>query len=77
MDAENGQQFPFRTLSMLCSLVCILCVSLLARLLFLRHILPPSCDVFQCFQPNKEVPEHAYGTVDQDGSEVPRECTKL
>ncbi|XP_070187378.1 high affinity choline transporter 1-like isoform X2 [Littorina saxatilis] len=50
MDPVSGQQFPFRTLSMLISVICILVFSALARLLFLRHILPPSADVFRCFR---------------------------
>ena len=54
MDAELGQLFPYRTLSMFISLVSILLFSLLARILFLRQILPPSCDVFQCFR-EKEI----------------------
>ena len=49
MDA-GSQQFPFRTMSMLISLFCILTVSLLARALFLRHILPPYLDLFGCFR---------------------------
>ena len=61
MDSEGAQQFPFRTLSMLISIICILFFSFLARTLFLRHVLPPFLDVFQCFR-DKE-PMRADGRV--------------
>ena len=50
MEASGTQQFPFRTLSMLVSIISILFFSFLARWLFLRHILPPYLDFFRCFR---------------------------
>ncbi|KAK7507892.1 hypothetical protein BaRGS_00000857 [Batillaria attramentaria] len=49
-DPDYGQQFPFRTLSMLISIVSILLFSAISRFLFTRRILPPHLDVFWCFQ---------------------------
>ncbi|KAK7507872.1 hypothetical protein BaRGS_00000837 [Batillaria attramentaria] len=49
-DPEHGQQFPFRTLSMLISIVSILLFSAISIFLFTRRILPPQLDVFRCFQ---------------------------
>ncbi|XP_048587658.1 high-affinity choline transporter 1 [Nematostella vectensis] len=45
----DGQLFPFRTLSMVCAFVTILAVSYLARLLFLKGVLPLSADFAECF----------------------------
>jgi hypothetical protein len=53
LDPEYGQQFPFRTFSMLISVFCILFFSLLTRWLFLSHILPLSWDVWGVFKPHK------------------------
>nr|KAG5713911.1 hypothetical protein BaRGS_024538 [Batillaria attramentaria] len=46
-DPEHGQQFPFRTLSMLISIVSILLFSAISIFLFTRRILPPQLDVFR------------------------------
>nr|KAG5713909.1 hypothetical protein BaRGS_024536 [Batillaria attramentaria] len=48
-DPDYGQQFPFRTLSMLISIVSILLFSAISSFLFTRHILPAQLDVFRCF----------------------------
>ena len=49
-DASTGNQcFPFKTLSMLISLVAILLGSLIAKWLFKRGILPPYLDTARAF----------------------------
>lgn len=48
--AKDGQQFPFRTLAMLCSFASILIVSYLLRFLFLKRILPMKLDFLHCFR---------------------------
>lgn len=47
---QDGQRFPFRTLSMLCAFVSILLVSYVMRFLFLRNILPRKLDFLYCFR---------------------------
>lgn len=55
-DPDYGQQFPFRTLSMLISLVSIIVFSAIARILFLHLKLPLLLDVFKCFHEEKGLP---------------------
>ena len=45
LTGEILQYFPFRTLIMLLTLLTIVSSSLLARLVFTRHMLPPSWDL--------------------------------
>ncbi|KAH9368277.1 hypothetical protein HPB48_013458 [Haemaphysalis longicornis] len=47
-DSEHGQQFPFRTLCMLISLVAILVTSILTGYVFDTGLLPPDWDVWNC-----------------------------
>ena len=47
---QDGQRFPFRTLSMVCSFAGILIVSYLLRFLFLKRILPMKLDFLHCFR---------------------------
>ncbi|KAK6170129.1 hypothetical protein SNE40_018598 [Patella caerulea] len=51
------QLFPFKTLSMLISLITILSVSSLTHYLFTAKILPQSMDIFKCFEdkPKNEI----------------------
>ena len=49
-DDENGQLFPFRTLSMIVSFVTIIVVSYSLKFLFEREILPLSLDLLHCFR---------------------------
>ncbi|KAL5016854.1 hypothetical protein ScPMuIL_006443 [Solemya velum] len=44
----DGQLFPFKTLSMLITLVSLILVSLLTKLCFENGMLPASADVFRC-----------------------------
>ena len=51
-DEEKGEQlFPFRTFSMLLSLITIAVISYLTKFLFEKKIVSPSCDVFYCYNP--------------------------
>ncbi|KAF2348984.1 Sodium/solute symporter [Trinorchestia longiramus] len=51
-DYENGvQNFPFRTMAMLCSLFSIIVFSALAKILFQKGIIPSRYDVCECFGP--------------------------
>ncbi|XP_012934956.1 high-affinity choline transporter 1 [Aplysia californica] len=47
---DGTQLFPFRTLSMIVSLVTLILVSYLAKFLFEGEVLPLSLDVYGCFQ---------------------------
>lgn len=49
-DDENGQLFPFRTLSMIVSFITIIVVSYSLKFLFEREILPLSLDFLHCFR---------------------------
>ena len=48
-DRNLGQLFPFRTMSMIISLMSHVIVSLSSRWIFLNNWLPPSWDLLQCF----------------------------
>ena len=51
-DHATGEQlFPFRSFSMLLSLLSITIVSYLSKFLFEKKFLAPSCDVFYCYNP--------------------------
>lgn len=57
---KNGvitQYFPFRTVSMLASLLCIPTVSYLVHLVFSHHMLAPSWDFLGVFAKRKEAEE--------------------
>ena len=49
-DEEYGQLFPYRTFTMLCSLMTIVFVSYLTRLLFLKEYISLDYDFFNCFK---------------------------
>ncbi|ESP01429.1 hypothetical protein LOTGIDRAFT_111913 [Lottia gigantea] len=49
---ETGQNFPFRTLTMVLSFLAIISISLLSELLFKRNILPTRWDIFGCTETN-------------------------
>ncbi|ESO84203.1 hypothetical protein LOTGIDRAFT_108245 [Lottia gigantea] len=51
-DPEAGQLFPFKTLSMLISLVTIMLVSLFTHCLFVKCDLSRKFDIFKCFEEN-------------------------
>ncbi|XP_024137571.1 high affinity choline transporter 1 isoform X1 [Oryzias melastigma] len=54
---ENGiisQNFPYRTLAMLCSLVAIIAVSYLTEVIFSRQLIPQSWDVLGVLKSNKQ-----------------------
>nr|CAH0098348.1 unnamed protein product [Daphnia galeata] len=48
-DRNLGQLFPFKTMSMIISLMSHVIVSLSSRWIFLNNWLPPSWDLLQCF----------------------------
>lgn len=54
---QNGvikQHFPFRTMAMIFSLICIILVSWLVELAFSHQLIPQSWDVLRVFKVNKE-----------------------
>ena len=54
-ETYNFQYFPFKTMTMLISLVTILLFSLIAKLLFEGNVLPLFLDVFSCFNQGMEL----------------------
>lgn len=48
-DPNLGQLFPFRTMSMIISLMSHVIVSLVARWIFLNNLLPAKWDLLRCF----------------------------
>lgn len=60
-DERLGQQFPFRTLSMVLSFVTLMATSHLAKRLFTKGVLPQKYDVCCCF-----MPAAAKDTADKD-----------
>lgn len=55
------QYFPFRTLAMLISLICVISVSWLVELGFCHKVIPQSWDILRVFEEKKEA----------EGEEVP------
>nr|XP_046250812.1 high affinity choline transporter 1-like isoform X2 [Scatophagus argus] len=54
---EHGvitQYFPFRTLAMVCSVICISTVSKLTELVFSHQLIPPSWDFLRVFEEKEE-----------------------
>ena len=49
-DEEYGQLFPYRTFTMLCSLMTIVIVSYITRCLFLKEVVPMKYDFLSCFR---------------------------
>lgn len=45
-----GQLFPYKTFTMLCSIIILVSASYLSRYLFMRGILPAWMDFFRCFK---------------------------
>ncbi|CAH1794640.1 unnamed protein product [Owenia fusiformis] len=64
-------EMPFRAVSMLCSLVTIICVSLFTNMLFLNGILPKSADIFKAVLYDRSI----YKSSD-DTAEVSSPCQK-
>ncbi|XP_076458591.1 high affinity choline transporter 1-like [Babylonia areolata] len=65
LDPISGQQFPFRTLSMLITLCSMLMVSLLAR-----YFLPRSWDFFRCFPEVEEGRQLSTTTAAANGADL-------
>lgn len=53
-DGTVTQHFPFRSLAMLSSLICIIAVSLLLKLGFCHQLIPQSWDLLGVFEEKKE-----------------------
>ncbi|XP_028407780.1 high-affinity choline transporter 1-like [Dendronephthya gigantea] len=51
----DGQLFPFRTFSMLCSFFTIIWVSFATKALFQSKLLPQKCDVLKCFPSDRDL----------------------
>ena len=51
VDGMMNQNFPFKTLSMLISLVCIITGSGITHLMFRKWKVPQRYDIFRCFEP--------------------------
>lgn len=49
-DGVITQYFPYRTLAMLCSVICIVVVSKLVELVFCRQLIPQSWDLLGVFE---------------------------
>ena len=61
-EASSGYQlFPFKTMSMLISLISTILASLIATFLFKKRILPYSLDIFDCFRETYDVSKYAMG----------------
>lgn len=60
-DASDTQLFPFRTLSMIISLVSLISVSYVTDFLFTRRILPLSADIYGCFSHLAKDDDNAMG----------------
>ncbi|XP_068595698.1 high affinity choline transporter 1-like [Brachionichthys hirsutus] len=56
-DGVITQHFPYRTLAMLCSLVCILTVSKMMEVGFRQHLIPQSWDLLGVFKQKMEAEE--------------------
>jgi len=52
---ELRQLFPFRTLSMLCSLFTLIAVSYLTKIIFTRNFLSPKFDILGVFHEKKKI----------------------
>lgn len=60
-DEAELQLFPFKTLSMLISLISTILASLIATFLFKKRILPYSLDIFDCFREKYDVSKFQMG----------------
>ncbi|CAH1244543.1 SLC5A7 [Branchiostoma lanceolatum] len=81
-ETTGTQYFPFRTFAMLCSLVCIIVLSLITKVMFEGGRVPLRFDIFYCYHedPNKD-PETEKKDVEVDllenGSSVSRAVNKV
>ncbi|XP_071491029.1 high-affinity choline transporter 1-like [Diadema antillarum] len=67
-DEEYGQQFPFRTLCMIISLLTLLLVSYATAFVFEKEYLSNRWDVFKCF--GKSSPDKNYDTINHADQEL-------
>ncbi len=54
-EESETQLFPFKTMTMLISLLCIILASWIAKMLFKKRVLPYSLDIFDCFTETYEI----------------------
>ncbi len=67
-EASGYQLLPFKTISMLISLVATILASLIATFLFKKRILPYSLDICDCFQEKYNVSKFNMNNYNSDGN---------